>query len=48
MAKIIIKDLPKGKKVTEDELKAIKGGMAVQPISTNVKGVGILMCGKSQ
>jgi len=45
MSKVKIKELPKQKKVTEDELRAIKGG-AVTPVSPNVKGVGILMCAK--
>jgi len=48
MAKIKVKDLPKDKKLSEEELKAVKGGTGtlVQPVGASVKGVGILMCSK--
>ena len=59
MAKIVMKDLPKNMKVTQDEMKAIRGGETtitvpevvgalVQPIrGPEVMDVGILMCKKT-
>jgi bacteriocin-like protein len=58
MAKVKITEIPKDRKLTDDELKAIVGGVdvtqpvaiqVVQPtklVSPSVSGVGILMCAK--
>lgn len=58
MATVVIKDLAKNIKVTDDEMKAITGGLTaivvpekdlgtvLEPINKVVASVGILMCSK--